>query len=158
MTRKRKPKTVLEWMEVHGQEYECRVDMMAACAKELRIQEKSVRDKLNRSKKYGGSRGTRKRSGRSGISKEQFRAQFDTDTSTREAIRKGLKTLGKSEILADNQFRSERCGNVGTAGWRQIAEEVEFIAFQFRCGGRVWWATRATVEWSLLNVSKAKEL
>jgi hypothetical protein len=145
-------------MEVHAQEYECRAEMVADCAKYLKVQEKSVRDKLNRSKKYGVKAGTRKKGGRSGISKEQFRAQFDTDTATRQAIRQGLKSIGKSEILADNQFRSERCGNVGTAGWRQIAEEVEFIAYQFRCGGRIWWATSDTVEWSLVNVSKAKEL
>lgn len=152
-----KPKTVLEWVEAHGEKYECRAEMMIACANELEIQEKSVRDKLTRSKKFGGRTSASKKKG-GGISKEQFRAQFDTDTAMRQAIRLGLKSIGKSEILADNQFRAERCGNVGTAGWRQIAEEVEFIAYQFKCGGRIWWATADTVEWSLANVSKAKEL
>ena len=153
MTRKTKPRTVIEWVEENGKDFADHGEMVRACAKDLGVLVESVRTKISTWKKVHGPP---KKKGKEGIDREQFRAQFDKDTGMREALRKGLGTMGPTEIVSDNQFRTERCGNCGTAGWRQVAEEEEFLPYQFRCGSRIWWATKTTVKWTLEHVSKAK--
>ena len=152
-SRTKKPETVIEWVELHSKEYSDHAAMIRACAKDMNVKPESVRTKISSKKKREGNPSGKKKEG---ISREQFRAQFDKDTGIREAVRKGLEALGNTEIVSDNQFRTERCGNCSTAGWRQVAEEEEFLAHQFRCGSRIWWATKPSVKWTLEHVSKAK--
>ena len=153
MTKKTKPRTVIEWVEENSKDYADHEEMIQACAMKLNVQVRSVRTKISLWKKLHSPSEKR---GKDGISREHFRAQFDKDTGMRLAIWKGISTIGSTEIVSDNQFRAERCGNCGTAGWRQVAEEEEFLLYQFRCGSRIWWATKATVKWTLDHVSKAK--
>ena len=91
-----------------------------------------------------------------GISKQEFAEHNDYDTKTRVAIRRVLKSIGHDEVLKDCEFRSE-CG-VASSGWRQIAEEEEFLPCQFQHDGKNFWARPQTVAWVLDNVAKAKRL
>jgi len=154
MTKKTKRKTVIEWVEENGKDFADHGEMIQACAKDLDVLVESVRTKISSWKKLHSP--SSKKKGKDGISREQFRAQYDKDTGIREGIRAGLLLIGPTEIVACGQFRTERCGNCATGGWRQVAEEEEFLPYQFRCGSRIWWATKATVKWTLDHVSKAK--
>jgi len=95
---------------------------------------------------------------RRGMTREEFAATNDFSTRTRLAIRRTVKTLRADEILKDAEFRSE-CGVGAGSGWRQIADEPEFLPYQFRLGDRdYFWATPKTVEWAVQNVAKARKL
>jgi len=101
---------------------------------------------------------------KSGISRSQLKDKFDSNTKARNAIRRGLETLVEMEnpeddpILDEAQFRSERCGDVNTVGFRRIADEPEFIKYQFRVGDKIFWTTLRTKQWALENVSRARDI
>ena len=101
---------------------------------------------------------------KTGLSRSQLRDKFDANTKARNAIRRGLGTLIEAEnpeddpILDEAQFRSERCGDINTIGFRRIADEPEFVKYQFLVGGKVFWTTPRTKIWALENVSRARDL
>lgn len=101
---------------------------------------------------------------KTGISRSQLKDKFDANTRNRNAIRRGLQTISESEnpeddpILDEAQFRSERCGDLNTIGFRRIADEPEFLDYQFKVGDKVFWTTPRTKQWALGNVSRAKDL
>lgn len=91
-----------------------------------------------------------------GLTAREFIEQHDAATKTRLAIRRLLKQLRGNEILKDADMRSE-CG-APSNGWRQIAEEQEFLPYQFAHEGRYWWASPKTITEVCATVGKARRL
>jgi hypothetical protein len=155
--------TIRTWLSENQDEYDDREKLVKACTRKLRVSREAVLKTLRETTATNGRTaapkpGPNARRGKSGVSRDNFQAMFDADTAVRQAIRSGVATLGNDELLNDSQFRRERCNGATQLRWRQIADEPEFASHQFRCGGKVWWATRATVKWALKHVNKAKEL
>lgn len=93
---------------------------------------------------------------RRGVSRQEFAQTYDFSTRTRVALRLVVKTLGSNEYVRDNDIRQE-CGASGN-GWRTIAEEAEFLPYQFKVESRVFWSSPRGVAWALENVAKARSL
>jgi len=137
-------------------------DCAHRCALEVGTSFKSVRDFVTRNRRKEGpvsrSKPKQKKDKPSGFSREEFRARFDDATSIRLAIETALKELAVDEIVPDSQFRQERCHRSSPSGWRDVADADEFSNNQFRCDGKIWWATEDTVWWALDNIGKVKSL
>lgn len=105
-----------------------------------------------------------KKNRRGTISRRALQAKYDHNTKIREGIRAGVRTLVNADepedddVIADSDFRRERCGNVPTNGYRTIANEDEFRDYQFLVRGTVYWTTRRTKKWALNNISTAREV
>lgn len=84
--------------------------------------------------------------------------KFDHTTRARNAIRRGVKTLSDLEGLSDAEFRNERCDGVPATGFRQVANEEEFFEYQFRIKDGVYWSSPVGKQWSLKNISVARDL
>ncbi len=93
-----------------------------------------------------------------GVSREDFRLQFEPEVRIREAIRKGLAELERDVVLSDMEFRVKVCGISSNSEWNQVVNDDEFKLYQFTCDGKIWWATEKSVEWILENVSKAEAM
>lgn len=89
-----------------------------------------------------------------GMSKREFAEAHDYNTKTRLAIRRTLKTLKSDEIIKDADFRIE-CG-ANSNGFRLIAEEPEFLTYQFKVDDRYFWALPDTIEEIIKIVAKAR--
>lgn len=106
----------------------------------------------------------RKQTGKVEMTRSAFLSRFDDDVRIREAIRAGVKSLvtvtkpDDDIILAENDFRLERCGSVPPTLFGRVAREEEFRKYRFRSKGRVFWTTPRTKKWALEHVSSAREL
>lgn len=97
-----------------------------------------------------------KAAAKSGLSRNQFAAQFDVSVKCREGIRAGIKKIGPEELVPDGEFRSQRCGVLSANRWREVAAETEFEKYQVITGGnKIWWALPETVQWATDNVQGA---
>lgn len=97
-------------------------------------------------------------SARRGMSKEMLAERYDYKTKARAAIARALKRLPLGQVWSDSDMRSE-CGVNAQAGWREVAEESQFAAYQFRIGDNgYWWAQPKTVAWACTNIAKARRL
>jgi len=98
------------------------------------------------------------------MNRSGFLSKYDVNTRTREALRRGIKTLKEAEdpaddeILEDPSFRQERCDDVSLQAYRAVANEDEFIRYQFRIGDKVMWTTPRQRQWAIDNVTKARPL
>lgn len=108
------------------------------------------------------SKPSKKRS--STMNRRSLQAKYDHNTKIREGIRAGVRTLVNADepedddVIADSDFRRDRCGNVPTSGYRQIANEDEFRSYQFAVRGKVYWTTKRTKKWALQNISTARDI
>jgi len=147
-----------EWLRKNRSKYKDRIALAKACRAATGGSSNSVASRLRELEARDGRGGTAKKKtsrGRS-MSRQAFLSQFDEDTRARESIRTGLASLLDDELLRDSEFRTDRCEYSNATNWRRITEEDEFLPFQFRCDNKVWWATKATVQWALKNVARAK--
>lgn len=93
-----------------------------------------------------------------GMSRAAFAAKYDQTTRTRAALSQAVTGLtDDNEIIPDQQFR-DRAGITTLTGYRQIAEETQFRAYQWRVGDTVYWGTPATRDWAIRTVSRARDL
>jgi len=113
----------------------------------------------------GGSRPSKATTKKGGaMNRAGLQKKYDHNTKTRESIRAGIATLKEADnpdeddILDDVTFRTERCDNPNTNGYRQIADESEFRRNQFLIGDRLHWTTPRTKKWALVNVSRARDV
>lgn len=142
---------------------------MKALAKKLNVPYGKVRRRMKWYQKEKGA--TRPKGGK--VSKKNkpgvfdrssLKSKYDHNTRIREGIREGLKTLTEDcdpeedPIFDDAEFRTQKCDNAPTNGWRQIANEAEFQDYQFYIKNKVFWTTPRTKQWALDNISKARDL
>lgn len=94
-----------------------------------------------------------------GLSKEALAEKFDYNTKCRVSLQKALKKIPKGVVWSDKEMREE-CGVSNNHGWRDVAEEEDFLKYQFSVGGdrHVFWARPETVKWACQNIAKAKPL
>ena len=95
---------------------------------------------------------------RKGMSKEQLAERYDYKTKARVAITQALTRLEEGTTWTDSEMRAE-CSIGLATGWREVAEEHPFLAYQFRIGEREYfWAQPKTVVWCTRNIAKARKL
>jgi len=100
------------------------------------------------------------------MNREQFMTKYDIRTRQEAAIKEGVKRLKEmandrpedDPILGDQEFKQECCGGVLSQGFRSVAEQREFLQYQFKVGEKVFWTTPRTKKWALANVSRARDL
>jgi DNA invertase Pin-like site-specific DNA recombinase len=103
---------------------------------------------------------------RSGLTRAELMAKYDDSTRAREAIRRGISKLlsdissnpEDDEVLDESRFRSELCDGVVSPSFKRVAAEPEFRKYRFSIGEKLFWTTPRTKDWSLKNISKAKEV
>lgn len=144
--------TIRQWLIEHKDEFDDREKLIKACMRSLRVSRPAVLPKL-REVAPAASNSPRSKQGL-GLSKADFMAQHDDLTAARRAIKKGLSELGGDQVVSDADFR-RFCGGP-QSGWKEAAED--FRENQFRCGGKVWWASKATVKQMIRDVRKATEV
>lgn len=149
--------TVRAWLQENKDEYKDREKLIAACMRALKVRRDAVLAKLKQVIPAGSSSSAKpKRMPGAKFTRDTFMAQFDDETATRNSIRAGLDKLTDDDILSDVDFK--RMCAAPANGWRQIADEDEFVPYQFRCSGKIWWTTKATKKWALREIRKSKEL
>lgn len=148
---------------------------MKEAASELRIKPKTVAQRLNTACNRGlaskrdlltAPKKGLIEGGTCAMTREQFMTKYDIRTRQEAAIREGLKRLtdmaGKNPeddpIFGDQEFRNECCGGVLSQGFRTVAEQKEFIKYQFKVSEKVFWTLPRSKRWALENVSKARDM
>ena len=141
--------TIREWLTANKEAYDDQEDLIAACMDALGVSRPGVRLKL-REMGLTGSQSKGKR----GLSRAEFKRQFDEETAAKVAIAEGLKKLGADDILPDVDFK-RFCG-ANPNGWRDAA--ADFREYQFSVGTKIFWATKATVQEMIRDVRKGQEV
>lgn len=97
-----------------------------------------------------------------GMSLADLAEQFDFPTKVAVGIRKALKKLPVGRVYSDVEMRVEcgvTSGRLRHQEWRELAEQEEFLRFQFQIENRgVFWAQPATVNAACQTVGKAQSL
>lgn len=163
-----KQPTIREWLESNRSKYTDRDKLLSDCIEALGCTRRAVQKRLAQvwpvdapDKKRSAARTGKKRSG---LTRGEFMARYDTTTRTRLAIRTGIQRMpvGESadqdEILDDATFRTEFCDRVPAVGFRSVAEEPEFTAYQFRVGDRIYWTSPRNKEWLLRKNNRVRDL
>lgn len=159
--------TIREWLESKRPKYTDRDKLITDCVEALGCTRKAVRNKLAHiwpANTVGNRRPATARGKHGGLTRGEFMARHDPTTRARLAIRAGIERMpvGESadqdEILDDATFRTEFCDRLPAAGFRTVAEEPEFTAYQFRVGDRIYWTTPRNKEWLLRKNSRARDL
>lgn len=148
--------TIREWLTEHKDKIPEEM-LIYRCMKALGVCRPAVQAKLREISRPSRSSRTTKPArtarNKASLSKEEFLHQFDDLTAAKAAIEAGLEALG-DDVIQDTDFR--RNCNGPSSGWKEAAEE--FSENQFRCGGKIWWSSKATVKQMIRDVRKAKEL
>ncbi len=162
---KSKTGTIAEWLEEHNDrdKYRSVEALVDACVVAKRTTRNTVTGVISRLRKRGVRIVRSERSSGAvvgdskgeagGLTKDQFRSRYDMEEAIRQAIRTALDSLKDERIVSDAEFRVDRCGAIGTQGWRQVSMSGEFLLYQFRCKGKTFWAAKSVVKWVLQNVS-----
>jgi len=158
--------TVANWLKENKDKYDNWKDWVQGCVDELGVTRQSVKKKsikickMKTFNKPDVAVITKPKA----MNRADFLSKYDLNTKTREAIRRGIKTIHEQEnseedeLLEDSEFRLDRCGDASVSAFRRIANEPEFRDYQFSVGDRIFWTTARQKQWAIESVPRAKEV